>query len=117
MLKLAAMLPGVTDSGMDALRAGRMVTFESVATEVGHNVKGEVPGYVVSKDAATKMFEKDGLLVLLNSGHLRTMHGCPFLAVFPPQSTLQQSLIMPWTGFNVPALEKMPWQCRELPQL
>lgn len=112
VLRLGAMLPGVIGGGMDALRAGAMVTFESVAAEVGHGVKGETPGYVVNKDAAAKMFEKEGLQGLLNSGHFRTMHGCPFLAVYAPGGAIQQGLTMPWTTFGAPTtkLESMPWQ-------
>jgi hypothetical protein len=114
VFKLAAMLPGVIGGSMDALRSGSVVTFESVAAEVGHNVKSgtDVPGYVVNKDAALKMFEKDGLTALLNSGHLRTMHGCPWLAVYAPQGSTQQGLVMPWTGFDAPKKTNgaMPWQ-------
>src|SRR5216684_2447963 len=83
VLRLAAMLPGVIGGGMDALRGGAMVPFDNVANEVGAGVKGERPGYVVNKDAALKMFEKEGLIALLNSGHFRTMHGAPWLAVYP----------------------------------
>jgi len=107
-LKLGAILPGVTAMGMDALRAGSMVTFDSVAPEVGSGVKGEKPHFVVSKDAALKMFAKDGLTSLLNSGHLRTMYGCPFLAVYAPSGVMQQPITMPFTIFNAP--ERMPWQ-------
>jgi hypothetical protein len=108
--RLAAMLPGVIGGSMDALRSGSIVTFESVAAEVGHGVKGGAPGYVVTKDAALKMFEKEGLRVLLDSGHFRTMFGCPFMAIYPPAGSVQQGLTMPWATFNAPAQEKMPWQ-------
>lgn len=109
-IKLAAMLPGVVGGSMDALRAGAIVTFESVAVEVGHNVKGEVPGYVVTKDAAQKMFDKEGMTALLNSGYFRTMYGCPFLAVHSPANAVQQGLTMPFP-INVPTtkLESFPW--------
>lgn len=111
VMRLAAMLPGVIGGSMDALRSGAMVVFESVAAEIGQGVKGEPPGYIVNKDAALKMFEKDGLQALLNSGHFRTMHGCPFLAVYAPNGSVQQGLVMPWTGFEVPATQtRMPWQ-------
>lgn len=112
VLRLGAMLPGVTGGGMDALRAGQIVTFESVAAEVGHGVRGETPGYVVNKDAAHKMFEKDGFKALLDSGYFRTMFGCPFYGVFAPQGTTPQGLVMPWTTFGAPTtkLESFPWQ-------
>lgn len=110
VMRLAAMLPGVVGGGMDALRAGAMVPFESVANEVGHNVKGEAPGYVVNKDAALKMFDKDGMQGLLNSGHFRTMHGCPFFAVHAPTNVVQQALTIPW-AIEIPATtQRMPWQ-------
>lgn len=110
VMQLAAMLPGATTGGMDALRGGAIVPFESVASDIGHAIKGEVPGYVVTKDAATKMFEKDGLLGLLNSGHFRTMYGYPFLAVYPPAGLIRQELTMPW-AITPPAtkLESFPW--------
>lgn len=107
VIRLAAMLPGATARGMDALRGGAIVPFDSVAAEVGHGVKGEVPAYVITKDAATKMFEKDGLQSLLSSGHLRTMYGCPFLAVFTPAGAERQNLIIP---FNIETPSRMPWQ-------
>lgn len=110
VMKLAAMLPGVVAGGMDALRAGHMVTFESVATDIGSGVKGDAPGYVVNKDAALKMFEKEGMQALLNSGYLRTMHGCPFLAVHAPANAAAQGLIIPW-AIELPTakLESFPW--------
>jgi AAA domain/Bifunctional DNA primase/polymerase, N-terminal len=107
VLKLAAMLPGVTAAGMDALRAGSIVRFESVAAEIGHAVKGEVPGYVVSKDAAKKLFE-DGIKGLLESGHFRTLHGHPFLAIFPPSGSVRSELTIP---FDI----ELPQQAREFP--
>jgi len=107
--RLAAMLPGVTAAGMDALRNGAIVPFESVAVELGGNVKGEVPGYVISKDAAMRMFEKDGLSHLLNSGHFRTMYGCPFLAVFAPVAIVRQELTIPWAITPPAKLESYPW--------
>lgn len=109
VMRLAAMLRGVVGGGMDALRAGSMVTFESVAAEVGHNVRGEVPAYVVNRDAAQKMFEKSGYTALLNAGYFRTMHGCPFLAVFTPGSVTAQSLTIPW-AISPPTQGKFPWQ-------
>lgn len=110
VLKLAAMLPGLLQGGMDALRAGHMVPFDSVAVEVGAGVKGERPAYVVNKDAAQKMFEKDGMQALLNSGYFRTMYGCPFLAVYPPMNIIQTQLTMPWYNPGAPKAEKFPWQ-------
>jgi hypothetical protein len=110
VLRLAAMLPGATAGGMDALRGGAIVPFESVAADVGQGVKGEMPGYVVSKDAALKMFEKDGMVALLNSGHLRTIHGCPFLAVYPPAGSVRQELIVPWAIVPPAAQHRMPWE-------
>lgn len=112
VMQLAAMLPGATAGGMDALRSGQIVPFESVASELGHGVKGEVPAYVVSKDAARKMFDNEGFQGLLNSGHFRTMHGYPFLAVYPPAGLIRQELVMPWATFGAPTtkLENMPWQ-------
>jgi hypothetical protein len=108
VMRLAAMLPGVVASGMDALRGGHMVTFESVAHEIGQSVRGESPGFVVNKDAAHKMFNGE-LKSLLDSGYFRTMHGAPFYAVFSPAGVQQQALVMPF-AFAVPNVEKMPWQ-------
>jgi hypothetical protein len=112
VMKLAAMIPGLTVGGMDALRAGHMVPFDTVAVEVGAGVKGEIPGYVVNKEAALKMFDKDGFAALSNSGYLRTMYGCPFLAVYSPTGVTQQPLMMPWTALGAPQpkLESFPWQ-------
>lgn len=110
VIRLAAMLPGITGGGMDALRAGAMVTFESVAEEVGQAVQGEKPGYVVNKDAALKLFEKDGLQGLLNSGYFRTMRGCPFLAVHAPVNVVQQALTIPWAITPPATIQRMPWE-------
>jgi len=107
VLRLAAMLPGVTAAGMDALRAGSIVRFESVAVEVGHAIKGEVPGYVVSKDAAKKMFE-EGLKNLLDSGHLRPLYGFPFYVIYPPSGSVRQELTIPY-AIELPK-EVFPWQ-------
>lgn len=111
VLRLAALLPGATARGMDALRGGAVVTFESVAAELGGSVRGEPPAYVVSKDAAKKIFEKDGILALLDSGHLRTLRGCPFLAVYAPADSGRQPLTVSW-AIETPAtkLENYPWQ-------
>lgn len=106
VLRLAAMLPGVTAAGMDALRAGSVVRFDSVAAEVGHAIKGEVPGYVVSKDAAKKMFE-DGLKNLMDSGHLRALYGFPFFVIYPPAGSVRQELTIPFT-IEIPK-ESFPW--------
>lgn len=111
VLRLAAMLPGVVAVGMDALRAGSMVLFESVAAEVGHGVKGnDRPAYVINKDAALKMFDKDGMSALLNAGYFRTMHGSPFLAVYTPQTAVQQPLTV-FGALALPTtkLESFPW--------
>lgn len=107
VMRLAAMLPGVVAAGMDALRAGSIVKFESVATELGHTIKGETPSYIISKDAARRLFE-DGVKSLLDSGHFRTMHGYPFLAVFTPNAGVRQELVIPYT-FNIPTTG-FPWQ-------
>src|ERR1700719_48510 len=107
VLKLAAMLPGVTAAGMDALRAGSIVKFDSVAAEIGHAVKGEVPGYVVTKDAAKKMFE-DGMKSLVESGHFRGLYGYPFFAIFPPAGSVRQELTIPY-AIDIPK-ESFPWQ-------
>ena len=107
MLRLAAILPGVTTAGMDALRAGSIVKFESVAIEVGHAVKGEVPSYVVTKDAAKKMFE-EGLKNLMDSGHLRSLYGFPFYVIFPPSGSVRQELTIPYT-IELPK-GGFPWQ-------
>lgn len=110
-LKLAAMLPGAVGGSMSMLRAGSIVTFESVAADLGAAVKGEMPTHVISKDAAAKMFDPIGLKGLLNSGYFRTMHGYPFYAVYAPQSSQHMELAMPWS-IEVPTtkLEKFPWQ-------
>jgi hypothetical protein len=107
VLRLAAMLPGVTAAGMDALRAGSIVRFESVAVEVGHAIKGEVPAYVITKDAAKKLFE-DGLKNLMDSGHLRPLYGFPFFVIYPPAGSVRQELTIPFT-IEVPKGE-FPWQ-------
>ena len=110
VLRLGAMLPGVVAAGMDALRAGAIVKFESVATEIGHAIKGEVPGYVVTKDDAFKLFAKDGMTGLLNSGHFRTMHSLPYLAVFAPSGSSQASLVVSWPLEKPSAKEgSFPW--------
>ncbi|MEL7086877.1 MAG: AAA family ATPase [Planctomycetota bacterium] len=110
VLRLAAMLPGVTGGDMPSLRGGNIVTFESVAADIGHAVKGEVPAYVVTKDAALKMFEKAALEALLNSGYFRTIHGYPFFAVYAPTGHVRQELIMPWAIVTPATGGKMPWQ-------
>lgn len=107
VLKLAAMLPGVTAAGMDALRAGNIVRFDSVAAEIGHAIKGETPGYVISKDAAKKMFE-DGLKGLLDSGHLRAVYGFPFLTIYAPSGSVRQELTIPF-AIELPN-GGFPWQ-------
>ena len=110
VMKLMAMLPGVVGGDMDRLRAGYMVQFERVAAEIGQAVHGSAPQYVVNKEAALKMFDKEGMQVLLNSGYLRTMRGCPFIAVYTPTALEKQALTMPLTTFGAPANGKMPWQ-------
>ena len=110
VLRLAAMLPGATSGGMDALRAGAIVQFQSVAADIGSTIHGEAPGFVVNRDAAQKMFEKDGFAILLNSGHLRTMRGSPFLAVFAPGSAVKQELIMNWAIVPPATQARMPWE-------
>ena len=96
-LRLAAMLPGAVAGGMDALRGGNIVTFDSVAADVGHGLRGsELPAYIISRDAALKMFEKDGLASLQNSGHIRTIRASPFLAIYPPGGHVRQELVIPW---------------------
>ena len=109
-MRLAAMLPGVYATGMDALRAGQIVKFDSVAADIGHGLKGnDVPGYAVNKDAALKMFEKEGLQALLNAGYLRTMHGCPFMAVHNPTNVVQAPMTM-FGGITPPKQDSFPWQ-------
>ena len=107
VMRLAAMLPGVVAAGMDSLRAGSIVRFDSVAAEVGHAIKGEIPSYVVSKDAAKKMFE-DGLKSLLDSGHLRPLYGFPFFSIFPPSGSVRQELTIPF-AIELPK-GSFPWQ-------
>lgn len=110
VLRLAAMLPGATAGGMDALRAGSIVQFQSVAADIGSSVYGEPPDFVINRDAAQKMFEKDGLVVLINTGHLRTMRASPFLAVYSPTGAVRQELILPW-AIVPPAIQaRMPWE-------
>lgn len=107
-LKLAAMLPGATATGMDALRAGNVVAFSSVH-ELGDKLNdNEAPGFVVNKDAALKMFDKVGLDALLNSGHLRPMRGAPFFAIYSPVNGVKHALTMPWS-FTVPNGGGDPW--------
>jgi hypothetical protein len=96
-LKLAAMLPGATAVGMDALRAGSIVKFASVSGELGGKVAdGEIPGYAVNKEAASEMFGDDGMKALTNSGHLRIMRGAPFFAIYAPSDNKKHALIVPW---------------------
>lgn len=110
VVRLAAMLPGAVAEGMDALRAGSIVKFESVV-ELGSKLSnGEAPTYVINRDAAAKMFAKEGLEGLLNSGYLRTMRGCPFLAVYPPVANAKHALTVLWP---VPAPDRkhaFPWE-------
>ena len=106
VLRLAAMLPGVVAKGMDALRAGGLVPFDSVSAELGHAVKGEQPAYVVSKDAAAKMFDGAGLKGLLNSGHFRTMYGYPFYMVYNPTASVRHELVIP---FNITIPGQVNW--------
>jgi len=109
-MRLAAILPGVYATGMDALRAGQIVRFDSVAADIGHALKGsDVPSFAVNKDAALQMFEKEGLQALLNSGYLRTMHGCPFLAVFNPTSVVQQTMTIFGNIMPLKTQEVFPW--------
>lgn len=109
-LRLAAMLPGAVAGGMDALRGGNIVTFDSVAADVGHGLRGsELPAYIISRDAALKMFEKDGLASLQNSGHIRTIRASPFLAIYPPGANPRQELVIPWM-IKQPVQDRMPWQ-------
>jgi hypothetical protein len=110
VMRLAAMLPGATAGGMDALRGGSIVPFSSVAADIGNSIHGEAPGFVISRDAAQKMFEKAGVLALLNSGHFRTMRGSPFLAVFAPVGAVRQELIVPWAIVPPATQTRMPWE-------
>jgi hypothetical protein len=110
VLRLAAMLPGVTGGDMDAVRAGVMVPFDNVAAEIGDAIKGERPGYVINRDSAERLFEKEGLQVLQNSGHIRTVRGYPFLAVYAPTGAARAELIMPWAiAPPTTKLENFPW--------
>lgn len=110
VMHLAALLPGASNGGMEALRAGNIVQFQSVAGEIGNRVVDSTPpAYVLNRDAAQKMFEKDGLVILLNSGHFRTMRGSPFLAVYPPTAAVRQELILPW-AIVPPTQQSFPWQ-------
>ena len=104
-LKLAALIPGAVAQGMDAIRAGHMVKFEKVSAELGHKIHGEAPGFVISREGAAKMFSKEQVQTLLNSGHFRTIAGCPFLAVFAPAGAIALVVTTPWN-----MQEKMPWQ-------
>jgi hypothetical protein len=105
-MKLAALLPGAVAEGMDAIRAGYMVKFETVASELGHQIRGEAPAFVVSRAGAAKMFTKDQVQTLLNSGHFRTMASCPFLAVYAPTGAIALVVTAPWNMNE----GKMPWQ-------
>lgn len=111
VMKLAAMLPGATATGMDALRNDAIVKFDSVAAELGQGVQGEMPAYVMTKHAAHKMFDKDAVQALTNSGHLRSIRGGPFLAVYAPGGVQPQALVMPTWTFEAPLTVngKLPW--------
>ena len=107
VLRLAAILPGVPLPAWTRCAAGSIVKFDSVAAEIGHAIKGEVPSYVVTKDAAKKMFE-DGLKNLMDSGHLRGLYGFPFYVIYPPSGSVRQELTMPF-AIEIPR-ESFPWQ-------
>jgi hypothetical protein len=96
-IRLAAMLPGAVAEGMDALRAGQIVKFESVS-ELGNKLADdEAPSHVVNRDAAFRIFGKDGLKGLCDSGYLRTMRGAPYFAVYSPMNGhIKHTLVMPW---------------------
>ena len=112
VLRLAAMLPGATIGGMDALRSGHIVPFDSVAADVGQGLRnGEVPSFVVNLDAAQKIFDGGAFQTLKNSGHIRTLRGSPFLAIYPPGGSVRQELVIPWAV--VPPTTKLngyPWE-------
>jgi hypothetical protein len=111
VMRLAAMLPNVTAGGMDALRAGHIVKFDSVASDIGHNVKGERPDYVISKEAAFRMFEKDNLQSLISSGYFRTVTGYPsLLIVHSPVDSVRQDLIMTWAILPPTTQVRLPWE-------
>jgi AAA domain/Bifunctional DNA primase/polymerase, N-terminal len=108
VLRLASTLPGVVAEGMDALRAGGFVKFQSVS-ELGAKLSGdEAPGFVINKESAENIFAKDELQSLINSGYFRTLRGVPFYAVYSPASGIKHALTMPWPVMAAP--EKMPWQ-------
>lgn len=110
VMRLAAMLPGAITGGMDSLRAGNIVPFDSVASEIGHGMHGsELPSHVVNKDAAAKLFESEGLQSLINSGHFRTLRSLPFYAIFAPKTYAPQGLTMPY-AFPSQQAGEFPWQ-------
>lgn len=97
-VRLAAMLPGAVAEGMDALRGGQIVKFESVS-ELGNRLADdEAPSHVVNHEAALRIFGKDGLKGLRDSGYLRTMRGAPYYAVYSPvNGHTKHALVMPWS--------------------
>jgi hypothetical protein len=103
------MLPGAVAEGMDALRAGQIVRFESVSELGSKLADDEVPGHVVNRDAASRIFSKDGLKGLIDSGYLRTMRGTPYFAVYSPiNGYVKHALVMPW-AIELPKQGNGPW--------
>ena len=108
-LRLGAMLPGA-QQGMDALRMGSIVTFESVAADIGQFIKGAAPPYVMTLNAAKLAFGDD-FRTLTESGYISTISRTSFLAVYPPKGAGPQSTTINWT-IQTPTtkLESFPWQ-------
>lgn len=104
-LRLGAMLPGA-QHGVDALRMGSVVTFESVAAEIGQFIKGSPPPYVMSLNAAKLAFGDD-LKTLTESGYVSTISRTSYLAVYAPKGARPQSTIISW---DIKPPIRMPWE-------
>jgi hypothetical protein len=106
VMRLAALLPGVTRGDMDAVRAGQVVAFDDVASTMGARVgKNEPPSHVCTPATAEKIFGSDGVRSLTSSGHVRMVHGYVF--IYAPKHMQPTPMVLP---FAIRTPEKMPWQ-------
>lgn len=99
-LQLAALLMGVHGTGgMVELRAGEIVLFENVASDLGGKLGGNLPPKcVMNKDVALRRFKKDGFQSLSNAGYLKQLRGGSFLAVYDPSPSSAATMTSPWSS-------------------
>jgi hypothetical protein len=110
VLRLSGMLPGAIAGGMSGIRDGRIVTFDSVAGEIGGRLIGhEMPTHAISSDAAEKMFGTDGVRDLKNSDHIRNVRGLSLLVVYAPSAVRVEMPAINW-GITPPTVRKWPWE-------